>query len=140
MNKGRLLILLGSILLMIGGFLPWISVPDLFGLSDPAFEGIEIGWEGDGLVTASIGLIIALIYLFYGGLSRRWLTLTGVILTALVAIVVTLDFLRIIEISPEVGFIAATDIGIHLTLVGSTLAFIGCLLQPRFVNRTSTSM
>ena len=127
MNKGRILVLVGSLALIVGGFLPWISVPNLFGLSGPSYEGIEVGWEGDGFLTSGVGLILILGELLFGGVSRRWFTLTGVVLAALAASVVFLDFRRILEIAPEAGFYAATDIGIYVTLVGALLALIGCL-------------
>ncbi len=127
MNKGRLLVLVGSLLLIVGGFLPWISVPNLFGLSGPSYEGIEVGWEGDGFLTSGVGLILILGELLFEGVSRRWFTLTGVVLAALAASVVFLDFRRILELAPEAGFYAATDIGIYMTLVGALLALIGCL-------------
>jgi hypothetical protein len=53
--------------------------------------------------------------------------LAGIVLAALAASVVLLDFRRILEIAPEAGFYAATDIGIYMTLVGALLALIGCL-------------
>ena len=127
MNKGRILVLVGSLLLIIGGFYPWISVPNLFGLSGSFYEGIEAGWEGDGVLTTGVGLILVLGELLFGGVARRWFTLTGVVLAALAASVVFLDFRRILEIAPEAGFYAATDIGIYVTLVGALLALIGCL-------------
>jgi hypothetical protein len=127
LNKGRILILVGSLLLIIGGFLPWISVPNLFGLSGPSYEGIEVGWEGDGVLTTGVGLILLLGELLFGGVARRWFTLTGVILPALAASVVVLDLRRILEIAPEAGFYAATDMGIYVTLVGAVLALTGCL-------------
>ena len=127
MNKGRILVLVGSLLLIVGGFLPWISVPNLFGLSGPSYEGIEVGWEGDGFITAGIGLILLFSELLFGGESRRWFTLTRVVLATLAASVVFLDFRRILELAPEAGFYAATDIGIYMTLVGALLALIGCL-------------
>ena len=127
MSRGRVLVLVGSFLLIIGGFLPWISVPNLFGLSGSSFEGIEIGWEGDGFLTAGIGLILILGELLLWGDSRRWFALIGVVLAVLAASVVFLDFRRILEIAPKAGFYAATDIGIYVTLVGALLALIGCM-------------
>ena len=127
MNKGRILVLVGSLLLIVGWFLPWISAPNLFGLSGPSYVGIEIGWEGDRVLTTGVGLILVLSQLLFGGVTRRWFTLTGIVLAALAASVVFLDFRRILEIAPEAGFYAATDIGIYVTLVGALLALIGCL-------------
>ncbi len=127
MNKGRILVLVGSLFLIVGGFCPWISVPDLFGLDGPSYEGIEIGWEGDGVLTSGIGLILVLGELLFGRVARRWVTLTGAVLAALAASVVFLDFGRILEIAPQAGFYAATDIGIYVTLAGALLALVGCL-------------
>lgn len=132
MNKGRILVLIGSLLLIIGGFYPWISVPNLFSLSGSFYEGIEAGWEGDGVMTTGIGLILILSELMFRGVAGRWFTLTGVFLAASV---VFLDFHRILEIDPKIGFCAATDIGIYMTLVGALLALIGYLLKS-----VSTSM
>jgi hypothetical protein len=129
MNKPRVLVLVGSLLLIFGGFLPWISVPDLFGLSGPSYEGIEVGWEGDGVLTAGMGLVILLCELLIGGEHRRWYQITGTVLAALAASVVFLDFRRILELAPEAGFFAATDMGIYVTLLGALLALIGCLLK-----------
>lgn len=127
MNKGRVLVLVGSILLILGGFLPWISVPNLFGLSGSSYVGIEAGWEGDGFLTVGLGLVLMLSELLFRGEHRRWYQLTGIVLAALAASVVILDFGRILEIAPEAGFYAATDIGIYVTLVGALLAMIGYL-------------
>jgi hypothetical protein len=127
MSRGRVLVLVGALLLIIGGFLPWISVPNLFGLSGTSFESIEIGWEGDGFLTAGIGLILILGELLLWGDSRKWFAFIGVVLAVLVASVVFLDFRRDLELAPEAGFYAATDIGIYVTLVGALLALIGCM-------------
>ena len=129
MNKGRLFVLVGSLALIVGGFLPWISVPELFGLSGPSYEGIEIGWEGDGYRTAGIGLVLLLSELSLGGVAHRWLTLTRGVLAIIAATVVFLDFRRILEIAPEAGFFAATDIGIYVTLAGALLVLIGCFFK-----------
>jgi len=127
MNKGRMLVLIGSLLLIVGGFLPWISVPNLFGLSGPSYEGIEVGWEGDRVLTTGVGLILVLSQLLFGGVARRWFDLTGAVLAALAASVVFLNFRRILELAPEAGFYAATDVGIYVTLAGALLVLIGCL-------------
>ncbi len=127
MNKAKALVMVGSILLILGGFLPWISVPDLFGLSGTAYQGLAIGWEGDGVLTTGAGLALILGELIFGAEPRRWTKLAGIVLAALAACVVLLDFGRIIEIGPEAGFFAATGIGIFITLTGALLALIGCL-------------
>ena len=66
MQANRVFIIIGGVLLVIGARLPWISVPILFGVEGPAYEAIEIGWEGDGFITGGIGLILLLGGLFLG--------------------------------------------------------------------------
>lgn len=127
MNKARLLVIGGALALIVGGFLPWISVPNLFGLSGPAYEGIEIGWEGDGFLTTGIGLLLLLSELLLRRGSQRWFAIAGSVLAILAAMVVFLDFRRILEIDPAAGFYAATDFGIYVTLAGALLALVGCL-------------
>jgi hypothetical protein len=123
----RMLIVIGGLILILGSRLPWMSVPVLFGVEGPTFEAIEIGWEGDGVITGSIGLILVLLGLLWrAGLEKRY-AIPGAILASLAALVVIGDFYRILEIGPEAGFFAATGIGLYVTLLGALLALAGIL-------------
>lgn len=129
MRTNRMLVLTGGVLLIFGSRLPWISVPVLFDVEGPAFEAIEIGWEGDGFITGGIGFILLLIGLFWRGRNGKRYTFPGAILAALAVFVVVADFFRILEIDPSTGFFAATDLGIYVTLSGALLAFVGGLFR-----------
>jgi hypothetical protein len=128
---------------VIGAFLPWILVPDLFGLVGPAYESIEVGWEGDGIVTGWIGVILLVGALLSRGRAGRRYSVPGAILAAITVSVVLLDFQRILEIGPSTGFFAATDIGLYATLLGGLLAIIGSLrktaLDTVFQNSAAAS-
>jgi len=104
-----------------------MSVPVLFGVEGPTFEAIEIGWEGDGFITGGIGLILLLVGIFWKGRIEKRYSIPGAILAALAMLVVIGDFKRILEIDPDAGFFAATDVGIYVTLMGALLALIGAL-------------
>ncbi len=67
MKRSQQIIIIGSIVLLLGAFLPWISVPNLFGKTGASYAGIEIGWEGDGFVTGGIGLLLLLGVLVFKG-------------------------------------------------------------------------
>lgn len=125
MKRGQQVTLIGSIVLIIGAFLPWISVANLFGKAGSAYEGIAVGWEGDGVLTGGIGLLLLLGTLVYKGSSEKKYAIIGVILAFLVGVIVFLDFLRIAELQPESGFFAATGVGLYLTLLGALLAAVG---------------
>lgn len=86
---------------------------------------MAIGWEGDGVLTAAIGIVLILGELWAGGEVHRRHSLLAAALAALAAAVVLLDVRRILEIAPEAGFFAATDIGLYVTFAGSLLAFVG---------------
>ena len=127
MRINRMLVLMGGLILVLGSRLSWMSVPVLFGVQGPAVEAIEIGWEGDGLITGGIGLILLLVGIFWRGRIEKRYSIPGAILAALAVLVVIGDFYRILEIDPDAGFLAATDVGIYVTLIGAILALVGAL-------------
>ena len=129
MRINRMLVLIGGLLLILGSRLPWMSVPVLFGVEGPTFEAIEIGWEGDGFITGGIGLILLLVGIFWRGRIEKRYSIPGAILAALAVLVVIADFNRILEIDPDAGFFAATDVGIYVTLIGALLALAGAVYR-----------
>jgi hypothetical protein len=106
-----------------------MSVPVLFGVEGPTYEAIEIGWEDNGFTTAGIGLILLLVSIFWRGRIGKRYTIPGAILAALAVLVVLGCFYSILEIDPGAGFLAATDVGIYVTLIGALLAFVGSLYR-----------
>jgi len=129
MRINRMLVLIGGMILILGSRLPWISVPVLFDVEGPTFEAIEIGWEGDGFITGGIGLILLLVGVLWRGGDEKRYSIPSAILASLVVLMVIGDFYRILEISPDAGFFAATDVGIYVTLIGALLALAGALLR-----------
>ena len=129
MRTNRLLVLIGGLILILGSRLPWISVPVLYGVEGPTFEAIEIGWEDNGFITAGIGLILLLVAMFWRGRIGKRYSIPGTILAALAVLVVIGCFYRILEIDPGAGFLAATDVGMYVTLIGALLAFVGTLYR-----------
>ena len=125
MRTNRWLILTGALVLILGSRLPWISVPVLYGVEGPAFEAIEIGWEDNGFTTAGIGLILILVAIFWKGRIGKRYSIPGTILASLAGLVVIGCFYSILEIDPAAGFLAATNVGIYVTLAGALLAFVG---------------
>jgi hypothetical protein len=129
MRTNRMLVLTGGLILILGSRLPWISVPVLFGIEGPAFEAIEIGWEDNGLITGGIGFILVLVGIFWRGRIGEKYSIPGAFLAALAVLVVSGCFYRVLEIDPGAGFLAATDVGIYVTLIGALLALAGALYR-----------
>lgn len=129
MQINRTIVLIGGMILILGSRLPWMSAPVLFGVEGPAFEAIEIGWEGDGFITGSIGFTLLLVGLFCKGRIEKRHSFPSAILASLAVLVVIGDFYRILEIGPDAGFFAATDVGIYVTLIGALLTLAGVLYR-----------
>src|SRR5512147_2589081 len=141
MRTNRLLVLIGGLILILGSRLPWMSVPVLFGVEGPTFEAIEIGWEDNGFITAGIGLILLLVAIFWRGRIGKRYSIPGTILAALAVLVIIGCFYRILDIDPSAGFLAATDVGIYVTLIGALLALVGAFYRtPVNQERQGTSL
>jgi hypothetical protein len=140
MRKNSMLVLGGAILLIAGGFMPWISVPNLFGLQGESFRGIEIGWEGDSVVTIAVGALLLVGAFLFGSRLRWWHVLVGAMLAALAAFVALSDFARILEIDPPAGFFAASGVGLYVTLGGALAAFAGCAWKWIEVQRAAVAV
>ena len=128
MQARRVLIIIGGVILVVGSRLPWISVPVLFGVEGPTYEAIEIGWEGSGIITGSIGLMLLLGGLFLGARQAKYAA-PGAVLAALAIIVVAGCVWRVFEVNPSAGFFAATDVGLYTTFIGGLVALVGVLLK-----------
>jgi hypothetical protein len=100
MHPSRALVIIGGLILCIGARLPWISVPVLFGVHGP-LEGIEVGWEDNGIITGGIGLILLLIGLLRKGKAGTRYSVPGAILATLACFVVVGCFKRVLEINPQ---------------------------------------
>jgi hypothetical protein len=137
MQARRVLIIIGGVILIIGSRLPWISVPVLFGIEGPTYEAIEIGWEDNGIVTGSIGLILLLGGVFLGGKHEAKYSVPGAILAALAITVVAGCVWRVFEINPSAGFFAATSVGLYVTIVGGLVALLGVLLKKSLLKSIS---
>lgn len=131
MKRTQIVIFLGGAALIVAAFLPWINPVILFGEAAIEHEGIAIGWEGDGFLTGGLGAILLLKLLIYKGKPGIIYSLLVTISGLLVCWVILLDFRRIAAIGPSSGILAATDIGLFLTLVGGLAMIIGGLLKVR---------
>ena len=129
MQTNRILVFAGGLILMIGSRLPWMSVRVLFGVEGPAYEGIEPGWEDNGVITAGLGLILLFVGLLWKGRIGTRYSIPGAFLAGLAILIVLGCFQRILEINPDAGFFAATKVGIFVTLGGAALALAGALLR-----------
>jgi hypothetical protein len=129
MQVRRVFIMIGGAILVIGSRLPWMSVPLLFGLEGPTYEAIEIGWEDNGIITGSIGLILLLGELFLGGRRGVKYSVSVAVLAAFAILVVAGCVWRVFEINPGAGFFASADVGLYVTLIGGLVPLVGVLLK-----------
>jgi len=140
MKKSSMLVIGGAILLIAAGFMPWISVPNLYGLEGESFRAIEIGWEGDNVVTIAAGALLLVGAFLFGSRLRWWHVLLGAMLAALGAFVALMDFASILEIDPPAGFFAASGVGLYVTLFGALAAFAGLVWKWVEVQRAAIAV
>ena len=129
MKRAQIITFLGGTALIVAAFLPWMKPVVLFGEAAIGHEGIAIGWEGDGFVTSGVGTILLLGSLFYKGKPGKIYSLLITASGLLVCLVILSDFRRIAEIGPSAGILAATDIGLFLTLAGGFTVVISGLMK-----------
>jgi hypothetical protein len=129
MRTNRMLVLIGGLILILGSRLPWISALILYGVERPAFEAIEIGWEGSSHTTGGIGLILLPTGLFWKERTGKRYSIPSAILATLAVFVVIGCFYRVLEIDPDDGFLRATDVGIFATFIGGLLALVGAVCR-----------
>lgn len=134
MSRGlQIIILLGAVVLLIGAMLPWISIVTS---DDTVITG---GYEGDRLITGSVGAAILLGMFALKSKSRLHFIVASVLALIAVGIVVR-DWLTIRTILARAadggvntdGIIVtagSVGVGIYVSLVGSVLALIGGLLR-----------
>jgi hypothetical protein len=82
-RKNRLLVILGGLVLVLWSRLSWVSYPVLYGVLGPAYEALEIGWEGGSMITGVLGLILLLIGVLWKGRAGKIYSAPEAILAAL---------------------------------------------------------
>jgi hypothetical protein len=117
----------GATTILTAAFLPWIDSVVLFGTD--TLKGIERGWEGDGVISGGIAVLL-IVWTLIARTKNGWgHALGSLALAGLVTAIVVADFGRVLEVGPEAGFFAAVDVGLYLTLTGALLVAAGSALR-----------
>jgi hypothetical protein len=125
MNNARVLTLLGAIGLIVGAFLPWVSIKSVLG------SFFESGIKGYGVFSAGIGVILLLMALLAKGKAGKIYSWVVSILGLLVGILIFSVYNNILHVvvKPAQTLVASIGSGIYLSILGSLLGFIGGLLS-----------
>lgn len=122
-NTARLMFGLGALGLLMGALLPWaiITAPFVGTLS------IE-GYQGDGIISGSIGFILLLVALMIKGKPGKTYSIVGALLGLTAALVVIPKLSSIGSVISESEFGAGSiGSGIVVSIAGSLLVIIGGL-------------
>ncbi len=122
---------MGSILLVVGCLLPWITLVTIFG--EVSRNGLDDG--GDGVVLLVLGLISLLIG-FYVGYRRapRWASVVPVVIGALSMVVLVIDYNdvtgRIDRVERQAASSANASVGsgLWLSMIGASIVVIAGVL------------
>lgn len=124
MHKAQQLTLLGASGLVVGALLPWVKVTTLFGTLTKA------GYEGDGLITGAIGVLLLVGALLHRGKPGQRYSVASAIFGMLVAAVVLFDYTNVASAIADTvdtpGVVdAAVGPGLYLTAVAALLVVVG---------------
>ena len=114
-------------MIVVGAFLPWASVQTVFGTIS------KNGIDGDGAVTAVLGLVIGGMFL----LQRRGGYLAAVVLSALTIAISGYDLIDVGRLGDDAdGFASiSAGIGLYATLLGGLAAFFCAISERRRLPR-----
>jgi hypothetical protein len=139
MNRGQQLTLFGAFGLLVGAFLPWATIASpLLGLSLS-----KAGYEGDGLFTGGVGLLLLLGSVISKGKPGRLYSIAGVVFSVLAGAILFMDLSSVRGVVSDVGedVIASVGPGVYVSIVGALLALVGGLQRvPSPPAQPSTSM
>jgi hypothetical protein len=125
MNRGQQLTMLGAIGLIIGALLPWASISSIFGKISKA------GYEGDGVITGAIGLLLLIGSLLNKGKSGKRYSIASAVFAIGAGIIGISDLMNInsavADISSDSLVLASTGPGVYITIIGAVLALVGGL-------------
>lgn len=126
MNSARVLTLLGSIGLVGGALLPWVSANSIFGSMS------KVGIEGDGMFTAGIGVILLLTALLAKGKPGKIYSWAVSIFWLIAFFLLVYTYTNVsAAVSNEASgmLIASVGTGLYVSFLGAILAFIGGLIR-----------
>lgn len=117
----RIVLLSGGVLMMVGAFFPWGKIDTL--LHDVSLLGIR----GVGILTLSIGAVIAVLALLGKAQSGQRASITGAVLGVIGGAIALFAFTRPLIAMPQAlpDALLAAGIGLYITLAGAVLAVIG---------------
>lgn len=124
--SGRTVVLIGAAAIVIGALLPWAKVASFLGTITMA------GYEGDGIITGVIGVLLLLGALLYKGKPGRRYSI-GSSIFALVAGVVSINAMlnlsgAVSDVNTDSLLNASIGSGLVLTALGSLVTFAGGLM------------
>ena len=125
MNRGQQLTMIGAIGLLLGALLPWASIASIFGQTSIA------GYEGDGVITGAIGLLLLIGSLLNKGKSGKRYSITSTVFAIIAGLIGISNLSNInsivADISSDSLVLVSTGSGLYVTILGAVLAMIGGL-------------
>jgi hypothetical protein len=126
MSSARVMTLLGSIGLIGGALMPWVSANSIFGSMSKS------GIEGDGMFTAGIGVILLLIALLAKGKPGKiysWAVSVFGLFAFFLLVYTYTNVSAAVSSNASEMLIASVGTGLYVSFLGAVLAFIGGLIR-----------
>lgn len=128
MHKAQQVVLIGALGLIIGALLPWITASGAFGIIMT-----KAGYEGDGIISGSIGILLLLgALLTKAKPGRRYSPAMSIFALigggiALLAIINISSVIANLEVDSSV--FASVGAGLYVTIAGALLGLVGGLIH-----------
>lgn len=124
MKQYKTLVIVGGVLLMLGAVTPWVTITGIFGLSKTLY-----GYEGDGLITGFVGLLLLLIGLLtVKETPGKSYSVPSVILSAIISTLILSKIVSVASALKDQPASVSASIGyglLCLSPVGALLALVG---------------
>lgn len=126
----RNLVFTAGLLLLIGAFMPWVTITSaFFGLSQ-SLTGIE----GDGMFSAGAGIILLLISFSAKPTPGKNYSIPGIIVSVLAFLLLFGKPGALKNSSDADGVLVSIGFGLYLSILGSILGVIGSFIKPQIEN------
>jgi hypothetical protein len=126
-NSARLLAGVGAVGLLVGAILPWAT------MSAPFVGTVSIyGYEGDGLISGGIGLVMLIVVLASKGKTGKIYSIVGIIFSIIAFLVLVPKLSNISDVIDQSdSLIGSVGPGIYISIIGSFILFVGSIMKSK---------
>ncbi len=123
--NARTTTLIGAAGLLLGMLLPWATI------TAPFVGTVTVaGYQGDGVITGGIGLLLLIGALVYKGKSGKMYSIASALLGLAAAAVAAPKIVTVgSALAGQSSVIGGVGVGVYVTVIGGVIALVGGLMR-----------